>query len=100
MTRILPALLFVLALGCYTPRGAFVEVDESTLSDDPGYLISSGDVLQVRAFQQDAMSARVKVRADGKVSLPMVNDVLAAGKSPTGLAAELQVRLKDFINNP
>ena len=98
MTRL--ALLSVFALGCYTPRGAFVEVDEGTVRSAGDYEISAGDVLQVRVFQQEAMSARVKVRADGKVSLPMLNDVSAAGKSPTVLAAELQVRLKDFINTP
>lgn len=104
MTRSLTALLCVLTLvgttACYTPRGAFLEVDESALADDTGYVISPGDVLQVRVFQQEAMSARVKVRGDGKVSLPMLNDVLAAGKSPSVLASELQVRLKDFINTP
>lgn len=100
MTRTFAALFFVLTLGCYTPRGAFLEVDESALADDTGYVISPGDVLQVRVFQQEAMSARVKVRGDGKVSLPMLNDVLVAGKSPSVLASELQVKLKDFINTP
>lgn len=100
MSRLLATTSFVLLIGCYTPRGAFVEVDESVLVADGGYVISGGDVLQVRVFQQEAMSARVKVRADGKVSLPLVNDVVAAGKSPSALATELQVRLKDFINNP
>lgn len=90
----------VLFLGCYTPRGAYVEVDDRALESNPGYLIQTGDVLQVRVFQQDAMSARVKVRGDGKVSLPLINEVIAAGKSPGVLATELQVRLKDFINNP
>lgn len=100
MPRLFLACVCVLALGCYAPKGAFLEVDESALADDTGYVISPGDVLQVRVFQQEAMSARVKVRGDGKVSLPMLNDVLAAGKSPSVLAAELQMKLKDFINTP
>ncbi|HEY1087175.1 MAG TPA: polysaccharide biosynthesis/export family protein, partial [Archangium sp.] len=86
--------------GCYTPKGAFVEADDSAVPDDGSYLISPGDVLQVRVFQQEALSARVKVRNDGKVSLPLVNDVVATGKSPTVLAAEVQQKLKDFINTP
>lgn len=101
MSRIFTvASICLLATGCYTPRGTFLEVDEASLADDGGYVISTGDVLQVRVFQQEAMSARVKVRPDGKVSLPLVNDVVAEGKTPTVLAAELQVRLKDFINTP
>jgi polysaccharide biosynthesis/export protein len=100
MTRFLFGVISVALLGCYTPRGQFVEVDDGSLIDESGYLISSGDVLQVRVFQQEAMSARVKVRGDGKVSLPLINDVLATGKSPALLAAELQLKWKDFINNP
>jgi polysaccharide biosynthesis/export protein len=100
MNRLLIAIICLSTLGCYTPRGVFLEVDDGALSGDLGYLISAGDVLLVRVFQQEAMSARVKVRGDGKVSLPLINDVIAAGKSPTVLATELQARLKDFINNP
>ena len=101
MTRLLGgALLCVGALGCYTPHGAFIEVDTAIISDATDYVISPGDELQVRVFQQEAMSARVRVRADGKVSLPLVNDVVVAGKSPAVLASELQIRLKDFINTP
>jgi polysaccharide export outer membrane protein len=94
------AICGALTLGCYTPRGAFIEVNDAQVSEADAYVISSGDVLQVRVFQQEAMSARVRVRADGKVSLPLVNDVTAAGKTPTSLAAELQARLKEFINTP
>lgn len=101
MTRLVPlATLCLFALGCYTPRGAFVEAEEAAAPDDGSYVIAAGDVLQVRVFQQEAMSARVKVREDGKVSLPLVNDVLVAGKSPPVLAGELQVKLKEFINTP
>jgi polysaccharide export outer membrane protein len=90
----------VVLAGCYTPRGSFLEVEAANIADATEYVIAPGDVLQVRVFQQDAMSARVKVRADGKVSLPLVNDVAVAGKTPAGLAQELQVRLKEFINTP
>ncbi len=101
MTRLLVAAsLCLLTAGCYTPRGAFLDVDAAIITDATDYVIAAGDVLQVRVFQQEAVSARVRVRADGKVSLPLVNDVLVAGKSPAVLAAELQVKLKDFINTP
>jgi len=101
MTRLVAAaVVSTVFFGCYTPRGAFVEADDSAVPDDGSYLIAPGDVLQVRVFQQEALSARVKVRNDGKVSLPLVNDVVAQGKSPTVLAAEVQQKLKDFINTP
>lgn len=95
------SLLAVLALtACYTPSGAFLPINEYNIVPPPQYIIATGDVLQVRVFQQDAVTSRVKVRADGKVSLPFVNDWSAAGKTPSALALELQTRLKDFINNP
>lgn len=100
MLRLCLLFVTVLGLGCYTPRGAFLEVDAAIIAESNEYVIAAGDSLQVRVFQQDSMSARVKVRGDGKVSLPLLGDVPAAGKSTAALATELQVRLKDFINNP
>jgi polysaccharide export outer membrane protein len=57
-------------------------------------------LISVRVFNQDQMSAKERVRPDGKVSLPFLNDVMAAGFSPRVLAAQLQTRLRDFINTP
>lgn len=92
----------IFAFGC-AASGKYVWVDEYTDRTPPineGYLIGPGDVLQVRVFQQDAMSARARVRADGMVSLPFVNDVEAAGYAPQKFAEVLQVKLKSFINSP
>ncbi len=95
-------LLAVVALlsACWAPKGVFIPVDAYGASVPGEYVISPGDTLQVRVFQQEAMSARVRVRGDGKVSLPMVNDWVVAGKMPMQVATELQVRLKEFINTP
>lgn len=100
MKRSALAVVVAALAGCYTPGGAFLPVNEYTMSTNAEYVISTGDVLQVRVFQQENVSSRVRVRADGKVSLPFVNDWVAAGKTPSVLALELQSRLKDFINNP
>jgi polysaccharide export outer membrane protein len=64
------------------------------------YVIKPADVLQIRVFNQEGMSARAKVRNDGKISLPFLNDVTAAGHSPNSFAKELQVKLKEFIKVP
>ena len=90
-----------LALASCASTGRFVWVDELPASTTSlGYVIAPGDTLNVRVFNQDAMSARAKVRADGQITLPFVNDVAAAGTTPGVLAQQLQTRLKDFINNP
>jgi polysaccharide export outer membrane protein len=57
-------------------------------------------VLLIRVFNQPDMSARSKVRDDGKISIPFLNDVVAAGFTPNALAGQLQQRLKEFINAP
>jgi len=97
---VLVCLASLLLSGCYHPAGPWVSVDAYRQPSGGEYLILPGDVLQVTVFQQEAMSARVKVRPDGRVALPLVNELVASGKSPAALAAELEGRLKDFVNKP
>jgi polysaccharide biosynthesis/export protein len=101
--RLFAALAAVAALasGCAHDTGRYVSVDDYTEpSTEAEYVIKTGDMLFVRVFQQDNMSARSRVRADGKISLPFLNDVAAAGATPQALAATLQTRLKEFLSNP
>ncbi len=98
---LLAAALF-LAPGC-SHTGTFVWVDdlkEATGAAETEYLVSVGDVLNVRVFNQEGVSGRVRVRPDGKISLQFVNDVEAVGQTPAALARRLQTRLREFINNP
>jgi polysaccharide export outer membrane protein len=67
---------------------------------DPAYVIAPGDVLVVRVWNDDALGGRARVRSDGKISLPFVNDVAAAGISPSDLARALEVRLTGYVNGP
>jgi polysaccharide export outer membrane protein len=59
-----------------------------------------GDVISVRVLNHDDMSGKVRVRSDGRISLPIVGDVAAAGMTPTALADKLRGDLKDYVNNP
>ena len=92
---------FVLPLGCH-PARSYVWVDDfkgSAQRTEP-ITIAPGDVLQVRVFNQEQLSARTRVRADGKITLPLVNDVEAAGYTPRALAVELERRFRDLVKNP
>ena len=103
MHRVLQLALWVaLSTGCMKGPGKFLSVEDyaEPASRDNEYVIRPGDVVNVRVFQQESMSARSKVRADGKISLPFLNDVMAAGYTPVVLSAQLQTRLKDFLSNP
>ncbi len=104
MTRgLVLAVWGVLATTGCASTGAYVPVDQYTEPAEAkplGYVIQPGDVVQIRVFNQPDMSARARVRDDGKISVPFLNDVVVAGLTPNALAQQLQVRLKDFINAP
>jgi polysaccharide export outer membrane protein len=89
-------------VGCKHDPGVFTWVDDysDAIPVDSEYVIRPGDLVNVRVFGQESMSGRSRVRADGKISMPFLNDVIAAGFTPVILSAQLQTRLKDFINNP
>jgi polysaccharide export outer membrane protein len=68
--------------------------------DDPGYKIGPEDVLDISIWKSPELSRSVPVRPDGKVSLPLVNDIQAAGLTPEQLRRELTTRLSEFIPAP
>jgi polysaccharide export outer membrane protein len=67
---------------------------------DAEYVIGSEDVLQINVWKETDISSSVPVRPDGKISLPLLNDVQAAGLTPLQLAATIVERLKQFISEP
>jgi polysaccharide export outer membrane protein len=93
-----------LALSACRSSGEYVKVDDyrqPVETPDQDYLIRPGDILQIRVMGQEAVSAaRAKVRPDGKVSVPLLADVTAAGVTPAALARQIQGQLARFIVNP
>ena len=69
-------------------------------SDLPGYRIGPEDVLQVSVWSNEAVSRTVPVRPDGRISLPLLNDVQAAGLSPMELREDLTRRLAEYMPHP
>lgn len=69
-------------------------------SVDAHYRIGSGDVLTVNVWHEPEVSRNVPVRPDGKISLPLVGDVQAAGITPTELKTELEARFAKFLTSP
>ncbi len=67
---------------------------------DKGIVLAPGDVITIRVYGQPDMSTKTRVRNDGKVTLPFLNDVEAAGQTPVSLAASLQKRLKEYLSAP
>ena len=63
-------------------------------------VVTDGDMINVRVFNQDPLSTRDKVRSDGKISLPVVGEIVARGKRPAQLATEIQDKLKAVVVAP
>jgi len=96
------ALAAVLTLAACAGTGPYVWVDSLPAQTAAGgdVIIADGDVLNVRVFNQDPLSTKERVRADGRISIPVVGEVVARGKRPAQLAAEIQERLKDIVKVP
>jgi polysaccharide export outer membrane protein len=97
------AALAIVAAGCGgSKQYLWVETVPKTMySTDATYRIATGDVIGVRVWNQEANSVeRTRVRDDGRISLPFLNDVEVAGTEPAELARRLEVKLKAFIMAP
>jgi polysaccharide export outer membrane protein len=64
------------------------------------YKLVVGDKLRVEVYRDPQMSQSLQIRPDGKITLPLVGDVAAAGKTPAALRDILATSLKEFITNP
>jgi polysaccharide export outer membrane protein len=70
----------------------------SVVGDD--YIIGPGDTLQVFIWRNAELSATVPVRPDGKISTPLVEDMVAVGKAPSKLARDIEAVLSEYIRAP
>src|ERR1700738_915937 len=72
----------------------------NTAATDPDYKIGPQDMLRIDVWKEPDISRIVPVRPDGKITLPLVNDVQAAGLTTTQLAAKIAEGLKKYITSP
>src|SRR5579863_2735604 len=67
---------------------------------DSDYVIGSDDVLKIVVWKEAELTETLPVRPDGKISMPLLGDVVAAGMTPTELAESIQLKLKKYITDP
>lgn len=79
------------------PKG---EAPHKPATADPNYLIGAQDVLDISVWKEPDLSRSVPVRPDGKISLPLLNDVQAAGLTPSELTQQITAGLNKFMTNP
>lgn len=76
------------------------EAQTSASSVPVDYLIGADDILRVSVWKEPDMSVTLPVRPDGKISIPLLDDVQAAGMTPMQLAASIKEKLKKYIADP
>jgi polysaccharide export outer membrane protein len=75
--------------------------DTPVASETPtDYVIGADDTLHISVWKETELTATLPVRPDGKISLPLLNDVAAAGLTPMQLAASITEKLKKYIADP
>jgi polysaccharide biosynthesis/export protein len=67
---------------------------------DDSFVIGNDDVLAINVWKEPDISRSIPVRSDGKISLPLVGEVQAAGRTPLKLEVEITSRLKNYISEP
>ena len=100
--RWVSALLFPLAL-CACGGTSLQPEDLAPTAVAPptgAYLIGPGDTLDIFVWREPELSTSVPVRPDGMISTPLVEDVVALGKTPTALAREIEAVLSQYIRSP
>jgi polysaccharide export outer membrane protein len=102
--RLLSVAALVLLAGCArpdrsVPPPAAAAVPPANVTSDV-YVIGPGDALRVFVYDAPQLSTDVPVRPDGRISTPLVPEMMAAGKTPSQLADDLTARLKEFIKDP
>lgn len=91
----------VLSAAPTTPAPAPADVPLATpLTISPNYIIGADDTLKIEVWKEPQLSGVQPVRPDGKISLPLINDVTAAGFTPMQLEADITARLTKFVTDP
>jgi polysaccharide biosynthesis/export protein len=118
--HLLTMLLVVACAGCASQKALPVDPDQSgfVFADDSGqssdtdsspvaafalaeeYRIGVDDRVMVSVWGNDNLSITVPVRPDGRISVPLIGDVIAGGRTPSEVAAVVEAALRDYVRDP
>jgi polysaccharide export outer membrane protein len=70
------------------------------ITPESGYQIGPGDSLNVFVWRNPELSVNIAVRPDGRLSIPLVEDVVAGGRTPTQLARDIEQHLSKYVKDP
>ena len=81
----------------HLPPASFVSMQEGPGED---YVIGPLDELTITVWRNDELGAKVQVRPDGRITTPLVEDMVAVGKTPSQLARDMEKVLSAYIRTP
>jgi len=76
------------------------EVAPGSNPRDENFIIGNDDVLAISVWKEPELTKSIPVRSDGKISLPLVGEIQAAGRTPPQLERDISDKLKNFITTP
>ncbi|MEO0421516.1 MAG: XrtA/PEP-CTERM system exopolysaccharide export protein [Pseudomonadota bacterium] len=94
------ALTLALVVGCASTTGTQPTAAIPAAGDGAEYIIGPGDSLSIFVWRNPDLSVDVPVRPDGRISSPLVEDMVAAGKTPTQLSQDIESVLGEYIRTP
>ncbi len=88
------------ALFPLAPEQSREEITAPVIEETPFYLIGPGDSINIFVWRNADLSTTVTVRPDGRVSIPLVEDLEVSGKTPTEVAREIEEKLAVYVRDP
>jgi polysaccharide biosynthesis/export protein len=86
--------------GCASTSSGLTPAPSVASSPDYNYIVGPGDSLNINVWRNPELSATVPVRPDGKVATPLVDELVAQGKTPTQIARDVEKALGKFVRDP
>ena len=86
--------------GGNAPPQANEKMEKALLIVTPEYFIGPEDVLNITVWRNADLSREVTVRPDGRISLPLIGDIIAVGRTPAQLSEDISSKLKEYKENP
>lgn len=103
MRSFLTCALALLALGlaaCSTSSGRLPPAPTIASNDSYSYIVGPGDTLNVIAWRNPELSMAVPVRPDGKISTPLIDEMVAQGKNSVEIARDIEKQLSKYVRDP
>ena len=91
--------IFIIS-GCTSTATNTADLSQEIGEEGTEYIIGPGDNIEVYVWRHADLSRSVPVRPDGKVSTPLIEDMIAVGKTPSELARDMEIALTKFIKKP